>query len=85
MKRKIIYIILCFSLCISLQGNAQDSLFVDAIIKRIAEKQVDKDAFFMQNIFPSYITNKPQFKLKKKDNNSFYNALVGYTLNMLED
>lgn len=85
MKRKIIYIILCFSLCISLQGNAQDSLSVDAIIKRIAEKQVDKDAFFMQDIFPSYITNKPQFKLKKKDNNSFYNALVGYTLNMLED
>ncbi|HRI21515.1 MAG TPA: hypothetical protein PLA68_11210 [Panacibacter sp.] len=60
--------------------NAQDSACINFLIKRIADQQVKEDSYFLQGIFPSYISKKEAFSNKKKDNNIFYNTLIAYTL-----
>jgi hypothetical protein len=59
---------------------AQDSSLVTYLTNRLAEQQVKQDAFFLKNIFPSYISNHRKFDDRKKDNNIFFNALISYNL-----
>ncbi len=60
--------------------NAQDSLHINFLLKRIAEQQVKQDDYFLPGISPSYISRKESFSNKKKDNNIFFNTLIAYTL-----
>ena len=50
-------------------------------MKRIAAQQIKQDDYFLQGIFPSYISNSETFSNRKKDNNIFFNGLIAYTLN----
>lgn len=67
-------------ICISLQLKAQDSISVDYLLDRIETHQLKKDKYFLEGIFPSYISAARKFKTKKPDNTIFYNALIAYTL-----
>lgn len=77
-------LILIFCTC-SLISKAQDTDYIPVILQRIANHQVGYDSDFLTGIFPSYISNKPYFSAKKKDNNMFYNGLVVYTLQNVSD
>ncbi len=68
----------CF-LLFALPSFSQDSL-TNFLVKRIAAQQMTTDAFFIKGIFPSYISNDEHFSNHQKDNNIFYNGLIGYTL-----
>lgn len=65
--------------CVSHTALAQDSC-VQYLLKRIEQQQIVEDNFFLPGIFPSYISNRENFKTKRKDNNIFYNALTLFTL-----
>lgn len=54
------------------------------LLSQIRNQQMVSDAYFVPGVFPSYITNAPRYGEKKPDNNVFYNALIGYTLNKLK-
>ena len=80
MKKHCLFIlIICFHIA-PLISKAQDSLLINFLIKRIAEQQVQQDAFFLSGIYPSYISKNENFSTRKKDNNIFFNGLVAYTL-----
>lgn len=65
---------------ISLQSKAQDSISVDYLLDRIETQQLKHGTYFLEGIFPSYISAVKNFKTKKPDNTIFYNALIAYTL-----
>ncbi len=71
--------ILSFSL-LSLLVAAQDSVSINALLKRIALQQATRDNGFTKNNFPSYISNTPHFKTQQRDDNIFFAALIHYTL-----
>jgi hypothetical protein len=80
--RKVRFILLvCLFHTTTYLCNAQDSLLIDLLIKRIAAQQVQSDDFFLTGIFPSYISKTENFNNRKKDNNIFFNGLIAYTLN----
>ena len=60
--------------------NAQDSLLINFLLKKIAAQQVKQDDYFLPGIFPSFISKRESFSDKKKDNNIFFNTLIAYTL-----
>jgi hypothetical protein len=60
---------------------AQDSVLIHYLLERITAQQVKQDDYFLQGIFPSYISNNETFSSRKKDNNIFFNGLIAYTLN----
>lgn len=64
-------------------SQAQDSKYIDFLMHRISEQQVQYDSFFLPGIFPSYVSNKQKFSNKKGDNNMFYNGLITVLLNDL--
>lgn len=70
--------------CISVRNYAQDSITTHVLLKRIAAQQIQYDDFFLQGIFPSYISQNQKFSTRKKDNNIFFNALIIYTLQQLK-
>ena len=77
---------LCLGLllyCSSSSLLAQDSLSAHLLIRQIEDQQTRHDAFFMDGIFPSYISKRRAYEDKKKDNNVFYTALILYTLKKL--
>ncbi|MEP6682609.1 MAG: hypothetical protein ABJA35_05080, partial [Parafilimonas sp.] len=53
---------------------------VDYLLDKIETQQLKRNDFFIDGIFPSYISAARKFKTKKKDNTIFYNTLIGYTL-----
>lgn len=63
---------------------SQDSSYINRTLKRIQQQQIISDPYFLTGTFPSYISDRPHFNNKQKDNNVFYNALIGYTLNNLK-
>ena len=78
--KKIFYFIFIFLLPNSASfAKTQDSL-IHILVQRIASLQVSKDDFFLDGIFPSYISNEEYFSTRKKDNNIFYNGLITLTL-----
>jgi hypothetical protein len=64
----------------STSSRAQDSITIDHLLDRIETQQLKRNSFFMDGIFPSYISSSRKFKTRKKDNTIFYNALIVYTL-----
>ena len=77
------YSLFIFLFIISLHSFAQDSALMNELMQRIAAQQASSNAFFIDGIFPSYISNHPHFSKHKKDNNIFFTALVDYTLSNL--
>ncbi|MEP6513471.1 MAG: hypothetical protein ABJA79_06360 [Parafilimonas sp.] len=69
--------VLCF---IGISVGAQDSLTIDYLLDRIETQQLKKSSYFMDGIFPSYISSRRKFKTRQKDNTIFYNALIVYIL-----
>jgi hypothetical protein len=67
----------------SLHSYAQDSVLMNELMQRIADQQASGSTFYIYGIFPSYISNQPQFNNSKRDNNIFFTALVDYTLRHL--
>ncbi len=63
---------------------AQDSTYISLTLQRLQQQQVKEDSYFLEGIFPSYISDRPKLKTRKKDNNIFYNGLINYTLRGLE-
>lgn len=59
---------------------AQHDSLVHHFLKRIEDQQKKSGEFFIDKIFPSYISNSETFSKRKKDNNIFYNGLIIYTL-----
>lgn len=87
MKKQIYNTILFISIiffCFPQQLIAQDSLTVNILLKHIQDQQIRHDAFFMNGIFPSYISKKKNYTEQRKDNNVFYTALILYTLKTLK-
>ncbi len=81
MKKHISIFFLAAFIIVSLQCAAEDSLLINYLLKRIAVQQIKQDDYFLQGIFPSYISNNETFSNRKKDNNIFFNGLIAYTLN----
>src|SRR5690242_13219129 len=81
MKKYILIFFLTSFIILSLQITAQDSLLINHLLKRIAAQQIKQDDYFLQGIFPSYISGNQTFSDHKKDNNIFFNGLIAYTLN----
>src|SRR4051794_27874735 len=81
MKKHILIFVLIAFIILSLQSTAQDSLLVNYLLKRVAAQQIKQDDYFLQGIFPSYISNNQTFSDRKKDNNIFFNGLIAFTLN----
>lgn len=77
---KQIFLFLFLFSFLHIRANAQDSLLIHYLVKRIAAQQINQDPFFLKGIFPSYISNRASFKQQTKDNNIFYNGLILYTL-----
>ena len=65
---------------ISVEAKAQDSINVDQLLDKIETQQLKHDNYFLDGIFPSYISASKKFKIRKKDNTIFFNALICYTL-----
>src|SRR5215471_2785049 len=65
---------------LSIQTFAQDSLTVDYLLDRMETQQLKRNSFFMDGIFPSYISGEKKFKTRKEDNTIFYNAMIAYVL-----
>lgn len=68
-----------FSIFAGSQLIAQDSI-IDSLLQQIETQQLKHDNYFIDGIFPSYISAERKFKTKRKDNTIFYNTLVTYTL-----
>jgi len=66
-----------------LRSFAQDSAFMKKLMQRMIAQQSSDDTFFIDGIFPSFISNHPRFSSHKRDNNIFFTALVDYTLRNL--
>src|SRR6266487_3270935 len=81
MKKLLLIFFLIALIILSLQCVAQDSLLINYLVKRIASQQIKQDDYFLQGIFPSYISNNENFSNRKKDNNIFFNGLIAYALN----
>lgn len=79
MMKKLIIVLVHFF--IGLNVFAQDSMYINYLVKRISEQQIKKDKFFMPGIFPSYISGREKFNTKKVDNTIFYNLLIYYNIN----
>jgi len=77
--KQLVIIIFFFANCI--RSKAQDSALIHYLINRIAAQQIQQDNFFLQGIYPSYISKQEKFATRKKDNNIFFNGLIAYTLN----
>ena len=60
--------------------KAQDTLTIDHLLDKIETQQLKRNNFFIEGVFPSYISASRKFKTKKKDNTIFYNTLIAYTL-----
>ena len=60
--------------------KAQDSITVDYLLDKIETQQLKHNNYFLDGIFPSYISASRKFKTRKKDNTIFFNALIAYTL-----
>lgn len=60
--------------------KAQDSNTINYLLDKIETQQLKRNNFFLDGIFPSYISASRKFKTKKKDNTIFFNTLVVYTL-----
>jgi hypothetical protein len=80
MRRYSLFLFLVLS---SLHSFAQDSALMKELTQRIAAHQASSNTFFIQGVFPSYISNNPYLSKQKKDNNIFFTALTDYTLNNL--
>jgi len=80
MKKHILIFLTAF-IFLSWKSAAQDSLLINYLLKRIAAQQIKQDDYFLEGIFPSYISNRETFSNRKKDNNIFFNGLIAYTLN----
>ncbi len=61
-------------------AKAQDSITIDYLLDRIETQQLKRNDYFINGVFPSYISASQEFKTKKKDNTIFFNALIVYTL-----
>ncbi len=77
------YYLFVFLFIHSLHSFGQDSALMNTLIQRIAAQQAGGSTFFIDGIFPSYISNTASFSKHKKDNNIFFTALVDYTLHNL--
>ncbi|HEY2726876.1 MAG TPA: hypothetical protein VGI61_06860, partial [Parafilimonas sp.] len=64
----------------NINSTAQDSITVDYLLDRIETQQLKHNNFFLNGIFPSYISASKKFKTRKKDNTIFFNALISYAL-----
>lgn len=82
MKKVFIIGILLSFTCI--YSFSQNSPYITTTLKRIRQQQTVADSYFLKGIFPSYISKNPRYSEKQQDNNIFYNALIGYTLNSLK-
>lgn len=83
--RGVFYVALIFIFVFSHSiSYSQNSANITATFKRIQQQQVVADSYFLKGIFPSYISKSPRYSEKQKDNNVFYNALIGYTLSSLK-
>ncbi len=67
-------------LFVSIEVKAQDSVTVDYLLDKIETQQLKHNSYFINEIFPSYISASRKFRTKKKDNTIFFNALIVYTL-----
>ncbi|MEP6467326.1 MAG: hypothetical protein ABJB05_13535 [Parafilimonas sp.] len=65
---------------INSNSKAQDSINIDYLLDKIETQQLKRNDFFIDGIFPSYISASRKFRTKKKDNTIFYNTLIAYTL-----
>src|ERR1700710_1602418 len=65
---------------LNVEAKAQDSITVDYLLDKIETQQLKHNNYFLDGIFPSYISASRKFKTKKKDNTIFFNALIAYTL-----
>ncbi len=72
------------NLFFSFNSYSQESSNITSTLKRIQQQQTVADSYFLKGIFPSYISKNSRYSEKQKDNNVFYNALIGYTLNSLK-
>ncbi len=64
----------------SIESKAQDSITVDYLLDKIETQQLKRNNFFIDGVFPSYISASKKFKTRKKDNTIFYNTLISYVL-----
>ncbi|MFL5764487.1 MAG: hypothetical protein ACJ77K_11145 [Bacteroidia bacterium] len=62
---------------------SQDENEIHKILLRIEQQQLVSDPGFVKDIFPSYLSKSKHYNEKQKDNNVFYNALIGYTIKSL--
>lgn len=78
-------IITAFLLSLSFLTNySQDTSYISQTLLRIQKQQTISDPYFVPGMFPSFISDSPYYSDRQKDNNVFYNALIGYTLNTLK-
>jgi len=73
------FVISCI-LFINVEAKAQDSITVDYLLDKIETQQLKHNNYFIDGVFPSYISASRKFKIRKKDNTIFFNALICYTL-----
>jgi len=81
MKGYKIFIISIFCFLLHVYCKAQDTALMHYLINRISAQQIKSDDFFLNGIFPSYISKHENFSTRKKDNNIFFNGLIAYTIN----
>lgn len=73
-------ILIIFITCINLHAYTQGSITIDYLLDKIKTQQLHRNDYFIEGLFPSYISASKKFKTKKKDNTIFYNTLVAYVL-----
>jgi hypothetical protein len=66
-------------------ADAQSDSLIHHLLTRIEAQQKNQDAYFIEGIFPSYISRNETFRSRKKDNTLFYNGLIVYTLQKTEN
>jgi hypothetical protein len=69
------------SLC---PANANDSLLVHQLVKRIYYSQLHHESYFPPGMFPSYRMYYYNRGVLKKDDNSFFTGLIVFTLRTLQ-
>ena len=83
MKLRFTYVIISLMLDLGLLIPpicAQENLSSHSLLKRIETLQASNDPFFIPGVFPSYVSNKNEYKELRKDNNVYYTAIISYTL-----
>ena len=77
------FYVLFIGLVFSTASIAGDSTFIPLLFQRLLDKQITQTDFFVEGSYPSFRQRGERQELKS-DNNTFYTALIAYTLQNLK-